>query len=425
MPVEIYPYSTIPIKRSTGNCKPKEAFSISKLKTISLTLITSSLAIALILFPRDALSASLRGLDLWWEVVFPSLLPFFITAEFLIGFGVVHGLGALSERFMRPLFNVPGSGGFVGVMGMASGYPSGARWTADLRKKGQVSRVEAERLVAFTNASSPLFIFGAIAVGFFHDASLGILIALAHYGGNFLVGIGMRFYKKKEDQPRMDRKSSTWKDAFSKMHHSRLEDGRTLGKLMGDAVTRSVDTLLMVGGFIMLFSVLTELLKQTGAIHIFSHLLAYTGLPASFHIPFTAGMLELTTGIGAITETHESLLSQLLLVSFILGFHGFSIQAQIASILAETDIRFKPYALARIAHGIIASLITYILYYAYLPFHKQTMPIWNPNENFTVPIMEFFHHYGPPITLMMISVMIAVKWSNHRVIKNDPYKYDM
>lgn len=307
-------------------------------------------------------------------------------------------------------------------MGMASGYPSGAKWTADLRKKGQVSRVEAERLVAFTNASSPLFIFGAIAVGFFHDASLGILIAIAHYGGNFLVGIGMRFYKRNEDQRSLDRKSSTWKEAFLKMHHSRLEDGRTLGKLMGDAVTRSVDTLLMVGGFIMLFSVLTELLKQTGAIHLFTHILAYTGLPESFHVPFTAGILELTTGIGGITETHESLLAQLVVVSFILGFHGFSIQAQIASILAETDIRFKPYALARVAHGIIAALLINVLYFIYRPSQQQSLPTWNPNENFTTPIMEFFNHYGPPITLFMIMLMITVKSNSQRPNENNPYE---
>ncbi|ELK45031.1 hypothetical protein D479_16729 [Halobacillus sp. BAB-2008] len=387
------------------------------MKTVVLTLMATSLAVALILYPKDALSASLRGLDIWWEIVFPSLLPFFITAEFLIGFGVVHGLGALSERFMRPLFNVPGCGGFVWVMGMASGYPAGAKWTADLRKKGEVTRVEAERLVAFTNASSPLFLFGAIAVGFFHDANLGVLLAASHYGGNMLVGIGMRFYGRNDREQRsMERKSSTWKDAFWKMHHSRLKDGRSFGRLMGDAVTRSVDTLLMVGGFIMLFSVLTELLKQTGAIHIFTHILAWTGLPDAFQVPFAAGMLELTTGVGAVTDTHEPLLAQLLVVSFILGFHGFSIQAQIASILSETDIRFQPYALARIAHGVLATVLMFIFYAFYVrsPFQTQSLPIWNPDERFTLPILEFFHEYGPPITMIAILFMIAVKWTKKR-----------
>ncbi|KHE71125.1 hypothetical protein LD39_10460 [Halobacillus sp. BBL2006] len=400
---------------------------MSKLKTFVLTCLTIGLAAALILYPKASLSASLRGLDLWWEVVFPSLLPFFITAELLIGFGVVHGLGALSERFMRPLFNVPGSGGFIWVMGMASGYPSGAKWTADLRKKGQVTRVEAERLVAFTNASSPLFIFGAIAVGFFHDPSLGLLIALSHYGGNVLVGFIMKFYKRNEDSESREAHYSTLGEAFSKMHQSRIDDGRTIGKLMGDAVTRSVDTLLMVGGFIMLFSVLTELFKQTGIMTILSAFLSLSALPESFHTPLIAGMLELTTGIGAITQTGEPLIAQLVLVSFILGFHGFSIQAQIASILAETDIRFKPYAMARIAHGCLAAVLMIILYYFYSHSSWQTksLAIWNPKENFTTPIMEFFHHYGPPITLLMIMFMILVKWQSHSGQihhKNTPYQ---
>ncbi|WP_232324946.1 sporulation integral membrane protein YlbJ [Halobacillus mangrovi] len=392
-----------------------------------LTCLTAGLAAALILYPKASLTASLRGLDLWWEVVFPSLLPFFITAELLIGFGVVHGLGALSERFMRPLFNVPGSGGFIWVMGMASGYPSGAKWTADLRKKGELTKVEAERLVAFTNASSPLFIFGAIAVGFFHDPSLGILIAVSHYGGNVLVGFIMKFYKRNEDLELRESPYSSIRDAFSRMHQSRINDGRTLGKLMGDAVTKSVDTLLMVGGFIMLFSVLTELFKQTGIMEILSFLLSISFIPETFHAPLIAGMLELTTGIGAITQTGEPLLTQLVLVSFILGFHGFSIQAQIASILAETDIGFKPYAIARLAHGLLAAGIMIVLYYFYTHSSLQTksLAIWNPKENFTTPIMEFFHHYGPPLTLLMIMFMILFKWQSHSgktYNKNTPYR---
>ncbi|RWZ60919.1 sporulation integral membrane protein YlbJ [Halobacillus fulvus] len=387
------------------------------MKTVWLTSLAVSLALALIVFPKPALNASLKGLHLWWEVVFPSLLPFFITAELLIGFGVVHGLGALSERFMRPLFNVPGCGGFVWVMGMASGYPAGAKWTADLRKDGQVTRVEAERLVAFTNASSPLFLFGAVAVGFFHNPDLGLLIAIAHYGGNFLVGVGMRFYRREEQEYRSHPNSATWREAFQTMHASRLRDGRSIGKLMGDAVTKSVDTLLMVGGFIMLFSVLTELLKQTHLIGVFSSVFSILGLPDSFHLPIVAGMLEMTTGIGSITSTNEHLLSQLMLVSFLLGFHGLSIQAQIASILAETDIRFKPYAIARIAHGTMAALLTYVLFSFSETWRTPAiLSVWNQEENTLLPLYYLLHDYGPPITLFTLALVVLLHWyrSQHK-----------
>lgn len=139
----------------------------SKLKTIILASAVSIMAISLIAFPQDSVNASIRGLDMWWKIVFPSLLPFFIVSEMLIGFGVVKFIGVLLEPLMRPLFRVPGVGGFVWAMGMASGYPAGAKLTARLRQEGQLTKIEAERLVTFTNCSNPLFIFGAVSVGFF------------------------------------------------------------------------------------------------------------------------------------------------------------------------------------------------------------------------------------------------------------------
>lgn len=92
---------------------------------------------------------------------------FFIVSELLIGFGVVAFLGVLLEPLMRPLFKVPGIGGFVWAMGLASGNPAGAKLAVQMRKLGKISQIEGERLAGFTNSSNPLFIFGAIAVGFF------------------------------------------------------------------------------------------------------------------------------------------------------------------------------------------------------------------------------------------------------------------
>lgn len=145
-------------------------------------------------FSEGIFEASLRGLTMWWEIVFPSLLPFFIVSEMLIGFGVVKFIGVLLEPLMRPLFRVPGVGGFVWAMGMASGFPAGAKLSARLRQEGQLTQIEAERLASFTNSSNPLFIFGAVAVGFFHNPQLGVILALAHYLGNICVGLMMRFY---------------------------------------------------------------------------------------------------------------------------------------------------------------------------------------------------------------------------------------
>lgn len=71
------------------------------------------ITIAMVQYPKASFEAAIMGLNLWWNVVFPSLLPFFILSEILMGLGVVHFIGVLLEPLMRPLFNVPGIGAFA------------------------------------------------------------------------------------------------------------------------------------------------------------------------------------------------------------------------------------------------------------------------------------------------------------------------
>src|SRR5690606_29198759 len=208
------------------------------------------------------------GLDLWFRIVFPSLLPFFIVAELFLAFGIVKIIGLLLEPLMRPIFNIPGAGGVVIGIGLASGYPAGAKITARLREEGVLTRIEAERLVSFTNASNPLFIFGAVAIGFFHDAKIGLLLAISHYVGAILVGICMRFYYYKhrgvDVYNHRNKNLPIFKRMWEILHHERVKDNLPLGQILGQAVTSSIQTLLLIGGFIILFSVINKLLLLTG-----------------------------------------------------------------------------------------------------------------------------------------------------------------
>ena len=131
-------------------------------KIITTAILALTITVLIIIFSEDAFYAALEGLRVWWEVVFPSLLPFFIIAEILMGLGVVHFLGALMEPLMRPLFKVPGVGAFAMAMGLASGYPIGAKITGNLRRNNLCTRTEGERLVSFTNTADPLFMVGAV-----------------------------------------------------------------------------------------------------------------------------------------------------------------------------------------------------------------------------------------------------------------------
>ncbi|MFT4416104.1 sporulation integral membrane protein YlbJ [Fredinandcohnia humi] len=341
----------------------------SRFMTVIIASGISLLTIALIYFPKEALEASRVGLEMWWKIVFPSLLPFLIISELLIGFGVVKFIGVIFEPLMRPLFKVPGVGGFVWAMGMASGFPAGAKLTARLRQEKQLTAIEAERLVSFTNASNPLFIFAAVSVGFFENPNLGVILAASHYLGNACVGIIMRFHGKEDvhHKPKKKEKKKYLVEALRELHRTRLKEKRPFGQLLGDAVSSSIQTLLMIGGFIILFSVLNKLLSLVNILAIVGAILAFVlklfQLPAELSIPLISGIFEITTGSMMTSQiTNVDLLFKVVIVSFILGFCGLSVQAQVASILAETDIRFKPFFIARIMHGFTAGTLALLLW---------------------------------------------------------------
>jgi sporulation integral membrane protein YlbJ len=379
------------------------------------------MALSMIVLPEESFEASIRGLNMWWEIVFPSLFPFFVISEMLIGFGVVKFIGVLLEPLMRPLFRVPGVGGFAWAMGLASGNPAGAKLTSRLRQEKQITLIEAERLVAFTNSSSPLFIFGAVAVGFFHNANLGIVLAIAHYLGNVMVGLMMRFYgysAKEKFKP--GRKKIPIIAALRALHKTRVQDKRPIGKLLGDAVTSSIQTLLMIGGFIILFSVINKLLF---VLHITSFLAAFIGklfiilhLPALLSVPFISGLFEITLGSKLVSQVQEStLLQQSIVTGFILAFGGFSVQAQVASILAQTDIRFKPFFFARILHGIFASLVTLLIwkpiYLNWLQHGKSTAPAFSMEQhskNWWESFASGSLHYGPLVTIGALALYVFI-----------------
>jgi len=163
-------------------------------------------------------------------------------------------------------------------------------------------------------------------------------------------------------------------------HQTRMKDNRPIGKILGDAVMSSVQTLLMIGGFIILFSVVNKLLFHLQITSFFAKaievVLTTFQLPIELSIPLISGLFEITLGAQLISKIQDAtLMDQAIITSLILGFSGFSVQAQVASILAQTDIRFKPFFFARIIHGIFSAAYTFFLW---KPIYEQSLRTENP-----------------------------------------------
>ncbi|WP_213974192.1 nucleoside recognition domain-containing protein, partial [Tepidanaerobacter acetatoxydans] len=277
---------------------------IFKAYQLFLPILAVIITISIICFPDEAFNAALEGLNTWFAIVLPALLPFFIGSQLLMGLGVVHFMGVLLEPFMRPLFNVPGAGSFVMAMGLASGYPVGSMLTGKLVKNELCNTWEAERLMSFTNTADPLFMIGAVAVGMFKDARLGIIIALSHYISAIILGLIMRFYaKNKEITPlasTFKKQGGVFLRATHELLRARKEDGRPFGQLLGDCIKDSVNSLLMVLGFIVLFSVIIRTITVAGFIGILipviETILKAFGFDVSLAPAILSGFFEITLG---------------------------------------------------------------------------------------------------------------------------------
>lgn len=335
------------------------------LRRLLLPLLCCAFILCLIVFSSTAVNAAAKGISLWMNIVFPSLFPFFVASELMNSTGFVKAAGVLLEPVMRPLFNVPGCGSFAFALGVTSGYPVGAKITAGMREEGLLSKPEAERLLAFSNNSGPLFIVGAVSVGMFKMPRLGLLLLACHILACITVGILFRFYGGKETRIKHtsgDRRLARFKKELLSGLKSK---GSNFGSIFGDAIRNSITTILAIGGFIIFFSVIIHLLLETGFIHSISGILAPVLTPLGVHrdtvTALLSGSLEITTGTNMISKAADvPLWQQLTAAAMIIGWAGFSVHAQVLSIVSTTDISIKPYLLGKFLQGVFAALYTFV-----------------------------------------------------------------
>ncbi|NLK07632.1 MAG: sporulation integral membrane protein YlbJ [Firmicutes bacterium] len=362
------------------------------------------LTVTIVRYPQVAFHASLEGLKIWFDIVLPALLPFFAMSEILMGLGVVHFMGVLLEPLMRPLFRLPGTGAFAVAMGLASGYPIGAKITGQLRRENLCTGPEGERLIALANTADPLFMVGAVAVGMFGMEEIGWTIAAAHYLSVLLVGLLLRFYPdpsyKKPPKKSPKRGVSMLARAFDEMELARLQDGRPFGQLFGDAIKNSFTSMLFVGGCIMVFSVLGRIADVAGVTNFLQGILesfvSIFGVDTNIIPAVLRGFTEITIGCEAASQAASSLFWRTVTASLIIGWSGLSVHAQVATMIHGTDIRLRPYLVARLAHGILAAAFTAIL--------------WRPiSKAFAVQKLPFLA--GSYHTAFLPRLTLAAGWS--------------
>lgn len=233
----------------TSNIK----FIILSIKKLIIPSCFCIFTLLLVIFSKDNLIAAKQGLNLWASSVVPSLLPFFIATELLSYTNIIYYLGIFLTPIMRPLFNVPGEGAFALIMGIISGYPTGAKIVSNFKERNICTSEECERLLAFTNNSGPLFIIGTVGSSLFGDTKTGFLLFITHLLACITVGFIFRFWKNKDNKRfRNSFEIPKIKASFN-----------NLGEVISLSITSSINTIMVIGGFIVLFSVITSILENS------------------------------------------------------------------------------------------------------------------------------------------------------------------
>jgi len=335
---------------------------------------------ALVVYPSQSMDAGRQGLQLCFNVIFPSLFPFFVLSSLVVELGMARYLGQALERIMLPLFRVGGPGASALVLGFVGGYPVGARTAIQLYETKQLTKAEVQRLLAFCNNSGPAFILGVVGTGVFGSGTAGLLLYFVHIAASVCVGLLFRFYGR----PAAKRPLTSHTLQFQAVRFSHA---------FTSSIKNSFSSVLNICAFVVFFSVLIRLLSLCGIMEVAARLL--TALP---HLDLTMarhlliGLFEVSSGVaGLIGE--GALNGRVSMAAFMLGWAGLSVHCQVLSFLAGSGLSSFSYLVGKALHGLLSALFTAGLMRlfplpqpvsSYLAIHAENLTLLEINRSFAL-----------------------------------------
>ncbi len=130
-----------------------------------LTGAGALIAMALLIFDaKTGLYGAAQGVELCVRTIVPSLLPFFVLSMLL-----TSSLAGRRIPFLSPICRacgVPGGAEGMFLTGLLGGYPTGAQCVAQAFERGQLSKMDARRMLGFFSNAGASFLFGIVASRF-------------------------------------------------------------------------------------------------------------------------------------------------------------------------------------------------------------------------------------------------------------------
>ena len=313
------------------------------MKRLPSTILITLMFAAMLLFPRAVFDGASEGLLLWFQIVLPTLFPFMLITNLLMTSGGLSFTAGILRRPLSRIFGVSGNGSFAVLAGFLCGYPMGAKVTADLLRTNRITREEGQYLLSFCNNTSPVFIINFIVWKTLDKDSLLFPTLVVLIAAPLLLSFPFRkFYLKKNMK------------AFPELTGTGTgQSGRVDFSLVDSCMMNSFESIVNVGGYIILFSVILALLAQSG-----QNSPLFTALTA---------ILEVTNGILIIHRSVPSLCLSWPLIIGLTSFGGLCSIAQTQCMLQDTGLKISHYFIQKLAAAAAASLLAVIYIYLIQP----------------------------------------------------------
>lgn len=297
-------------------------------------ILITILFIFMLFMPKAVFNGAAEGLLLWYQIVFPTLFPFMLVTSLLMASGGLHLISRIFSGLFRRIFRVSENGTFAVLAGFLCGYPMGAKVTADLMRSGRISFEEGSYLLSFCNNTSPIFILNFIVWKTFGREDLAVpTLSILILSPVLLSFLFRRLYLKGND---CFHSPDTEKKPAARLDFSTLDT----------CMMNSFESIVKVGGYIILFSVLITLLDE---------------LPGSHPIILAVSpLLEVTNGIMMLDSTIKDFSVCYPAVLALTSFGGLCSVAQTQCMLQDTGLKILPYTAEKLAAAAAASLMAVI-----------------------------------------------------------------
>ena len=334
----------------TNYAKKPKIFSFkisSDLKDLLISAIIFMIMLIIILNPKLFSNGTINGIKLFFFSVFPGLFPFMFLTKALTSLGVVFKISKKLTPVSQKLFGASGVSLYAFFMSILSGYPIGAQIIGDLYTRGTITKKEAHKMTLFCTTSGPIFVIGAVGVGMLSSFKLGVILYISHILSSFLLGVIFNLFTKKETLKTLEPTTTKIKET----------------NIFSKSLSETINSILIVGGYITIFYLLSELLTT---LKVFSSL-SNTLLPIMSFVGFSKietqgilyGVVEITRGAKELSSVFT--IKLLPIISGLISLSGISIIMQSLSFLKETKIKMHTFVLGKIVHSIISIFLCQLL----------------------------------------------------------------